>query len=193
MGVRQRFLLVGFCLPLLSLDGPVWSEEPIAKRLKGFAAPEEQPVTATLIAEHVSVQLGGKTRVGVHFDIEEGWHLYAKNPGDAGLPTRIAWSALSGVSFGPLQWPPPQKFLDPGEIRTFGYSGTVMLSSPLVLAATAKLKDRIPIHADVQWVACKELCVPGSAVLELTLPVSPDQPVLSTHAELFEQGDSADH
>ena len=147
----------------------------------------EQPVTAELIVRHGSVQRGGSTRIGVLFDIEPGWHIYSKDPGDAGLPTTIAWSGPSGVSFGPIEWPTPQQFLDPGEIRTSGYTGAVVLQSTLSLAPQPSAEPSLPIKASVEWLACKELCLPGSARLEVTLPVSPQSPVLSTHAELFDQ------
>jgi thiol:disulfide interchange protein DsbD len=160
------------------------SEKPISERLQGFATPEEHPVKAELIAEHTAVQPGGRTRIGVLFTIREGWHIYAKEPGDAGLPTRIAWSGPEGVSFGPLVWPPPQASLDPGDIRTFGYAGTVVLSS--ALAVLKPLAAEARIHADVEWLACKDVCIPGAATLELVLPLRPNPSIPSPHAHLFE-------
>ena len=148
-----------------------------------FAQPEEQPVTATLIAEHASIRPGGATRIGVLFDIEEGWHIYAQDPGDAGLPTQVTWSGHDRIAFGSLQWPEPYEFLDPGDIRTFGYAGTVVLSS--ALAGSKPLAAEARIHADVEWLACKDVCIPGSAALEFEIPVRAESPARSAHAELF--------
>ena len=161
-------------------------KEPVDEPSSGFAASKEQPVTAELIAEHASVQPGGETRIGVHFDLEEDWHIYAEDPGDAGLPTKIAWQGPSEVSFGPLRWPAPQRFHDPGEITTFGYTGTVVLSSTLTVSRQAAPGRTLPLQATVKWLACKEVCVPGSTTLELALPVSSNAPVFSTHAEFFD-------
>ena len=152
----------------------------------GFSAPEEQPVRAELIAEHASVQPGGSTRVGVHFDIEKGWHIYAKDPGESGLPTKIAWKGPAGASFGPLNWPTPQPLKDPGNLRTFGYTGVVVLASRLNVARATAPGTNLPIRARVEWLACKELCLPGSASLTLTLPVTTATPVSSTHADYFQ-------
>ena len=160
-------------------------KEPGSERLTGFATVERQPVTAELIVEHASIQPGGKTRIGVHFEIENGWHIYAKDPGEAGLPTKITWSAPAGVSFGELMWPTPERFLDPGDIHTSGYTGAVVLSSDLSVGAVNE--QTLPIRANVKWLACKDVCIPGSADLELTLPVSPNPPAASTHAELFDR------
>lgn len=163
--------------------------------LCGFAKPEIEPVKAELIAEHGSIQPGGKTRVGVSFELEDGWHIYAEDPGDAGLATQVAWGSSSHwVQFGPLQWPKPQEFIDPGDIRTRGYSGAVVLHStltrnvPMVLRRNIFPTDepQLQVRAEVKWLACKEICIPGGAQLELTLPVSEGKPALSTHANFFD-------
>ncbi len=175
----------------LAGDSSAWASEEklVGDRPKSFAARKGEPVKAELIAEHASVQPGGSTHIGVHFDLEDGWHIYWKEPGDAGLPTTIVWQGPSWVSFGPLHWPPPQQFQDPGDIRTHGYSGTVVLYSTLqcqLAAIGGQYPVPLTVHATVKWLACKELCVPGSAELDLSLPVSADPPALSTHAELFD-------
>jgi thiol:disulfide interchange protein DsbD len=153
-----------------------------------FAIPEEQPVRAELVAEHASVPPNGSTRVGVHFEMEDGWHIYAQDPGDAGLPTKLKWTGPSWVSFGPLHWPQPESFLDPGNIKTSGYSGATVLYSTLQ-ARLSKISQSdlpLPIRARVEWLACKELCIPGSADLELTLHVREEPPSFTPHAELFD-------
>ena len=170
MGVR-RPALVGIPLLLLAL---------------GFSAPEEQPVRVELIAEHASVQPGGTTRVGVRFNIDEGWHIYAKQPGEAGLPTKIAWKGPPGASFGPFDWPTPQPLKDPGHLRIFGYTGVVIFASRLRVARAVAAGTTLPIRAKVEWLACKELCLPGSVDLSLALPVSANPPVASTHADFFD-------
>lgn len=156
---------------------------------------------ATLIAEHASIQPGGTTRVGVLFEIEDGWHIYADPPGDAGLPTRVAWGCgtkdpwlgvygCSNVTFGELQWPPPEEFVDPGDIRTRGYKDVIVPSS--VLSASSRFThtldsadSKILVLARVEWLACKDICIPGKADLELVLPLSADPPAPSAHAPLF--------
>ena len=152
----------------------------------GFTTRGDQPVTAELVTEHASIQPGGTTRVGVHFEIEEGWHIYADPPGDAGLPTTITWIVPSGVLIDSVQWPTPQLFVDPGDIKTSGYSGVVVPYSTLELPNPAFEGRAIAIRAQVSWLACHEVCVPGNTELSLTLPVNVTPPVLSTHAEFFD-------
>ena len=178
-------VLVILATLLLFSGGCSKAQESAPTQRKGFKALSEEPVNAELIAEHVSIQPGGSTRVGVKCRLENGWHIYAEEPGDAGLPTKIAWSGPSGVVFGPLPWPPAQQFVDPGDIRTFGYTGTVVLSSAMTLEPTAAPANPLSLRAHVEWLACKEICVPGSADLKLNLPVSAAAPIPSPHARLF--------
>ncbi|MBI3009634.1 MAG: hypothetical protein HYY57_01435, partial [Candidatus Omnitrophica bacterium] len=80
---RQRGLLLIGLLTILS--GPAQAaEETGVNPLLSAQATDVHPVTASLIAEHASIQPGGQTRIGVHFEMEEGWHIYAQDPGDAG-------------------------------------------------------------------------------------------------------------
>ena len=172
-------------LAVFQMGSQVAAEAAGVKRVRGFAAPEEQPVTAELIAAQTSIQPGGTTQIGVLFRMEEGWHIYAEEPGEAGLATSVSWSVPASVSVGPLQWPPPQAFVEPGDIRTFGYEGAVVLPSLLRLAREADPRGTLPITAEVSWLACRDICIPGSATLTLVLPISPHPPAPSAHAEWF--------
>lgn len=183
----SMLLIVGGLLVLGVGDNPTNTPE------RGFATRDDHPVAATLVAEHTAILLGGETRIGVLFELENGWHIYAEEPGDAGLPTQIAWSAPEGgVSFSALHWPTPQRFLDPGDIETFGYEGSVLLASTLEHTGPwRETPTELSVQAQTKWLTCKEICIPGGAELSLTLPVilpsSPETPIPSTHADLFEQ------
>ena len=149
----------------------------------------EHPVTAELIVEHASIQPGGSTRVGVRMEIENGWHIYADPSGDAGLPTEISWHKPSGAALGSLQWPSPESFLDPGELKTFGYTGTLVVQTMLEASPRAVIGSSIPLEAEVRWLACREICLPGSASVKASLPVTSTPPTSSAQAELFELTD----
>ena len=89
------------------------------------------------------------------------------------------------MTIGSSSWPTPEKFLDPGDIRTFGYTKSVLLAGRLEVPSTFT-EQAVAIHAEVRWLACKDLCIPGSAALDLTLPVSAEPPTPAAHAHLFE-------
>lgn len=183
-GEGQGAWVVATLLGTLLLASACGNAEPPKGQPTGFATQEHHPVTAELVAEHASIQPLGTTRIGALFDIASGWHIYAEDPGDAGMPTTVTWQPFPGAQFGPLQWPAPEEFVDPGEIHTRGYTGHAVLHSSLTLI-TRETPPELPLAAKVSWLACKEICIPGKADLELALPVTSAPPQLSTHAELF--------
>ena len=182
MGIKT-LIITGLCVCAAATGA---TAESGVSRLKAFAATEEQPLTVELILQHTSVQPGGRTQIGVLFNMEPGWHIYAQKPGDAGLPTKVAWNVPKDVSIGPLHWPKPEEFVDPGNIHTFGYSATLVLSAAFFLAPTVNADQTLPVSAEVEWLACKEICLPGSTKLEITVPVNASAPVFSMHTQFFD-------
>ncbi|MGO8837449.1 MAG: protein-disulfide reductase DsbD family protein [Limisphaerales bacterium] len=104
---------------------------------------------------------------GVDMQMDPGWHTYWKNPGEAGMATKIEWQLPPGVTAGDIQWPLPEK-LPPAEVTTYGYNDEVMLLVPLKLAAELK-PGPLDLKAKVSWLECKEACVPGSSDIKATL------------------------
>src|SRR5258706_13947762 len=51
---------------------------------------------ADLVAETTGAAPGSTVWVALWQDIDKGWHTYWRNPGDAGEPTRIAWTLPRG-------------------------------------------------------------------------------------------------
>ena len=79
-----------------------------------MAASPAQAVQAQILADVSTVSPGVPFHVGVLFKVADGWHIYWKNPGDAGLATAVQWQLPDGFSAGPLRWPQPKTSLSPG-------------------------------------------------------------------------------
>ncbi len=129
---------------------------------------EEPRVEARLLV-HPDDAAGGELRAGVLFDIAPGWHIYARDPGDTGLPTRITWDVAGRA--GPLAWPEPRSYRE-GEdaLVTFGYEERVLLASVLELEPGASTS----IRARVDALACAEKCIPVE--LELVRDLAAGEP-----------------
>lgn len=123
-----------------------------------------------------SVEAGETIFLGVHFDIRPGWHIYWRNPGGAGLATDVQWRIPDGFGAGPLLWPLPVHFTQSGDIPGYGYVESVVLASKISVPMDVDEKTPVTVGATVSWLACKDVCVIGDAVLEgslTTLPVDP--------------------
>ncbi|MHC4982611.1 MAG: protein-disulfide reductase DsbD domain-containing protein [Planctomycetota bacterium] len=147
--------------------------------------PPEQPVKAQILGDAKSVVAGEALTVGVLFEIAEGWHIYWKNPGEAGLATEIEFDLPEGFTAGPIRWPAPETFEQPGEITGYGYAGEVMLTSTITPPDELEAGAEVTITAEASWLACEEKCVPGEQELTLKLAVAEQAKV--DNQELFEK------
>ena len=141
-------------------------------------------VKASLLADTTAIVPGKPFEVGVLLEMEPSWHTYWEYPGDAGLPTSISWTLPEGFVAGPIQWPLPHRVLEPGDIEVYAYKDKVLLLTAIV--APSKISEtNVTLKAKVDWLVCAEICIPGSANLELSLPVA-DQSARA-NAELFDE------
>ncbi len=132
----------------------------------------KQLVKASFHADTTAVVPGRTFTVGLLLKMAAGWHTYWAYSGDAGLATRIDWKLPEGFSAGPIQWPIPQKMVEPGDLITFGYGGEVLLLVDIKAPPEIKVPD-VTLEGDAAWLVCEELCIPGSAKgLSITLPVA---------------------
>jgi thiol:disulfide interchange protein/DsbC/DsbD-like thiol-disulfide interchange protein len=134
-------------------------------------------VRAGLLADTSAIVPGRSFEVGVILRMAEGWHTYWEFPGDSGLPTEVKWDVPEGFTVGPLRWPIPRQLVEPGDLEVYAYKGEVMLMATVI--PPAKLAgEPVTLRAEASWLVCEAICIPGSAELELQLPVeqtsSPD-------------------
>jgi DsbC/DsbD-like thiol-disulfide interchange protein len=149
------------------------------------AAGEEKPppVRASFVADVKTIKPGRVFDVGVLLRIEPGWHVYWENPGDAGAPTRVALTAPPGVAVSALRYPLPQEFTQPGDIKGYGYEGEVMVVAQVSVPRDWPRGKAIALIADVSWLSCKDVCLPGKARLELSVRVGDEGE--NANSELF--------
>jgi len=134
------------------------------------AAVDPHPVRARLVADAGRPVAGGTLHVGVLLEIEDGWHVYWKNPGDAGLATEVRLTLPSGLEAGPPRWPAPVRFTQPGGLVGYGYEGSLLLASEVRLAGPPPAPGA-PVAAEASWLACRDVCLLGSAELEGRWPL----------------------
>ena len=144
---------------------------------------EESRVKAWLVADTASVEPGSTFRLGVHFEIEDGWHIYWRNPGGAGLATAIDFELPDGFVAGPLQWPLPIAFIQSEGIPGYGYEGSVVLAAEVTVPADFDRSRPGRVLVEASWLACKGVCVLGSAELDASPARLPEDPVFRQWAD----------
>lgn len=125
-----------------------------------------------LLADVEAAAPGEPFTLAVRIKTQPGWHVYWKHPGDAGLATKVTWSLPEGWKAGPLRWPKPATFKQPGDIVGYGYTGEVLLGATITPAKDAKPGESHTLQAHVEWLGCKDKCIPGEASARLELPLA---------------------
>ena len=115
--------------------------------------------------------------LGLHVTLPEGWKTYWRSPGDAGLPARIDWSGSANLAAAEIRWPIPERFSLFG-LETFGYEREVVLP---ILAQPKTVGEAMTLVASVDYLVCKDICVPITAELKLELPAGPPRPSEQAH------------
>jgi thiol:disulfide interchange protein len=133
-----------------------------------------QHLTAELVSLGPAIAPGGTQEVGLVLTMDEHWHVYWSNAGDSGEPPHITWTLPEGITAGPIQFPIPSR-LPLGPLMDFGYEDLVAF--PVKLSAAATMKPG-PVHLDAQvsWLVCAQVCIPGKAHLGLDLTVRSGAP-----------------
>ncbi len=127
----------------------------------------------TLITENPSGSPGGTVMLGVHLQIQEGWHVYWDGLNDTGYPVSVDLELPAGVTAGEMLWPAPERHISPGNILDHVYVGEVTLLVPLTVSGSAAVGSSMRVDATVNWLACREACIPGSARAQTTFQVEP--------------------
>lgn len=140
---------------------------------------------AELVSDHQDLKPGQRFKLALHFIPDDHWHTYWQNPGDSGLATSIDWTLPDGVTAGAIQWPAPMAIAVPPLVN-YGFEGPTILVSELTVPANYK-NSQLVIKAKVDWLVCKEVCIPAEASFELNLPVTQTAIEARDYKKLFEQ------
>ncbi|MDH3197652.1 MAG: protein-disulfide reductase DsbD family protein [Candidatus Krumholzibacteria bacterium] len=159
-------------VPLALACAATWFSAPLAGTLASRdEAFQNELVRAEMVADVENIAAGGAFRLAVRLSIAPGWHLNWLNPGDAGLAPSVEWSLPEGLAAAPVSWPFPRSHAA-GPLVIFGYEGELLLVAEVSVAPDFAPGTPVTLGATVSWLACREACVPGEAMLSLSLPLA---------------------
>ncbi|MDX1673863.1 MAG: protein-disulfide reductase DsbD family protein [Longimicrobiales bacterium] len=125
---------------------------------------------ARLISEVAAVQPGSPFTVGLHITLDEGWHTYWKNAGDAGNGTFMDWRLPAGFTVDSLRYPVPELIPYP-PLMSYGYHDEVVLLATVTPPADVDA-DAVELAATADFLVCADVCIPARAEVVLDLPVA---------------------
>jgi thiol:disulfide interchange protein DsbD len=127
-------------------------------------------VTIWLVPSALPAAPGRALPIALYFEVEPGWHIYWKNPGDGGIAPRMTWALPGGWSVDTLTWPVPEWYEVVGIVSHI-HRGRLALGTTLQVPPTAVRSA--PVGVDLLYGICREVCLPGRASLRLDLPLGP--------------------
>ncbi|WP_245651091.1 protein-disulfide reductase DsbD family protein [Paramagnetospirillum marisnigri] len=147
------------------------------------AAPGESDWAASesgrvrLVAATTSVGQAAELRLGVQFQLQPGWKIYWRSPGDAGYPPRLDWAGSANLGEPAIRWPAPHRFVLAG-LQNHGYVGEVVLPLDVPVITPGQ---PVAARLAVDFLACSQICVPQKAELALDLPAGAALPSEAAH------------
>ena len=126
--------------------------------------------SVTLLTE--SNQIGSEETllVGLEFKLSPGWHTYWENPGDSGEGASIKWNLPSGFKASTILWPGPKRIpVEP--LMTYGYEDKALLLTEI--KSPKEFSNPVKISAKINWLTCKDICIPQEGQVDMTLIKGP--------------------
>jgi|TARA_B100000378_G_scaffold23131_2_gene17817 thiol:disulfide interchange protein DsbD len=130
-----------------------------------------------LISEREVATPGETVWFGLSFQMDDEWHIYWKNAGDAGIPPAAFWDEDIGVdegAIGEIDWPLPELIpVVEGEIMDYGYSDRVVLPFPVEMPQSSD--GPVRLSATIDYLICKDICIPESVDVSTALEIGESQ------------------
>jgi DsbC/DsbD-like thiol-disulfide interchange protein len=138
-----------------------------------FAADSFSTDWASAAKSQARLIAGGGDLAGFEIALSPGAITYWRDPGDAGLPPTLDFSASDNVASVEPEFPAPKRIKEADGGEAFGYDGGVVF--PLRIKRRDPTKPAtLKLNAD--FAVCEKVCLPAKAHLELKLPSAPGSP-----------------
>lgn len=163
-GLGASFACILVLLTSCTRPAPQSASEPSASE------PQRHSSASLLIAQTAATP-GSRVSLGITFEVENGWHIYWRNPGDSGEPPQMQWRLPAGVAAGTFSWPTPTRLTNPAG-TDYGFEGTTVLLTSIQFPATAQPGTTIDVGGDLRWLVCHDICVPQRARLKAPVRIA---------------------
>lgn len=127
-----------------------------------------------LIAAATAAGDDGGLMLGLHVELDRGWKIYWRSPGESGLPPQFDWSGSANVKDVKTMWPAPKRYTVFG-FDTFAYSDEVVY--PVRVRVADPSRPAI-VALTLNYGLCHDICIPYSQKLSLHVPVGAAKPTV---------------
>lgn len=132
---------------------------------------DDHPAKVSLISDLAAFRPGTSQFLGVHFKLDDGWHIYWAGQNDTGLAPTVDLDLPEGFTAGDILWPTPHRYTSPGNILDHVYEDEVTLLIPITVDDDVEPAASVTISADVEWLVCADVCIPGWGESAISMPI----------------------
>ncbi|MXX22100.1 MAG: hypothetical protein F4Z93_03070, partial [Rhodospirillales bacterium] len=124
--------------------------------------------------------------LGLQVALDDGWHIYWRSPGEAGLPpTLTVGPASENVASVEFVWPVPEQSVEQGQLVTRTYAGNVLIPIRLHVEEPGRPTT---LDAGIDYQVCAQVCIPVRVDTLLHLPAGAASP--SSHARIIAEAEA---
>lgn len=179
-------------MTMLSIAALAMDSGTMPKAAAVLSDPASAAVTRPSTANHARVKLitetsgvapGGTIAIGVHFEMDEGWHIYWDGQNDSGMAPTVKWTLPDGVEMAKWEWPTPKRGIYPLDVIDYIYDKNVTAVATLTVPKDTAVGTSFNISASLTWLVCEEMCVLEKGDVTLKIPVVAPDATLTPTAE----------
>ncbi|MDX1631798.1 MAG: protein-disulfide reductase DsbD family protein [Thermoanaerobaculia bacterium] len=131
-------------------------------------------MSVRLVAPYRTAPSRGTLWLGFEVHLDEGWHIYWKNSGDAGYPPVMELEARPALEGAKLLFPAPRRFPVAGGLVAIGYEDRVIY--PIRARLPPSEAETLEVTGSFDYLVCEEDCIPFHDELSLRLPLGESYP-----------------
>lgn len=163
----RRRVCAAIVLAALALPASILAQEEVA-----VAPQDDSPhCDVDLTSAFTTIVADETFTVGLRFKLEDGWHMYWRNPGESGGPPVITWTLPEGFEVVRTFWPTPERITVAGLVNyVYEHEATILVQIRAPESYVAGTP--VPVQADIEYLVCKDVCLPARDRVEGELPGS---------------------
>ncbi len=124
--------------------------------------------------------------LALEVELDDGWHIYWRSPGEAGMPPSLAVAPGSAnVKAADLDWPAPRQSIEQGQLVTRTYAGHVVIPVRLQVEQPGW---PVTLAARLDYQVCARVCIPVQVDARLEVPAGAAEP--SAHARTVAEAEA---
>ncbi|MGI4992421.1 protein-disulfide reductase DsbD family protein [Halobacteriovorax sp. GFR7] len=128
-----------------------------------FAYADKEDYSDLLKAQVTTIEKDSNKYLTINLRNKDGWHTYWQNPGDSGLATEVEFrQGGDKIVLDLVEWPTPHKFIEKGDIQTFGHKGDYTYF--YYLGNSFDNAKNFEVH--LKYLICHDICIPQERIIK---------------------------